>query len=80
MGSTCYAITILDSLFPFPELWDIPAHCPLHQAIKAILMIMNVQRRDPSKTTPLWPTIFLAALENYISMLMKSRQCVLHTQ
>ena len=40
---------------------------PLHQALKAILMSMNVQPREPSKATPLRPMIFLSALASHIS-------------
>ena len=73
MGNTCYANSILDCLFPFPELWDFQARQPLHQAMRAILVIMNVQPRDPSKATPLRPRIFLDALAHHISKLQKPR-------
>ena len=67
LGNTCYANSVLTCLFPFPELWDFPAHRPLHQALKVILMSMNVQPRQPSKATPLRPMTFLSALSSHIS-------------
>ena len=71
LGSTCYANSVLTCLFPFPELWDCPARLPLHQSLKAMLMGMNVQPRNPSKATPLRPKNFLVALAKRISVLKK---------
>ena len=70
-GSTCYANSVLNCLFPFPELWDFSASQlhPLHQALRAILLSMNVQPRDPSKATPLQPGAFLQALAGHMSKL-----------
>ena len=75
LGNTCYANSILNCLFPFPELWDFTSRRPLHQALKAILMSMNVQPRDPSKATPLRPRKFLVALGNHMSNLQSRPFC-----
>ena len=75
LGNTCYANSALNCLFPFPELWDFPARLPLHQALKAILVGMNVQPRDHTKATPLRPRMFLEALADHISKVQKQRFC-----
>ena len=67
LGNTCYANAILTCLFPFPELWDFPSLSPLHQSMRAVLMIMNTQPRNPSKAPPHKPTNFLKSIAFHIS-------------
>ena len=66
-GNTCYANSVLNCLFPFPELWDFSSRVPLHQAAKAMLVAMNVRPKDPAKATPLRPRIFLKALTEHMT-------------
>ena len=63
-NTTCYANSVLNCLFPFPELWDFPSRFSLHQAMKLMFFAMNSQS---STTTPLDPKRFLKRLEEHIS-------------
>ena len=68
LGSTCYANSVLNCLFPFRELWDFPSSSKLHQSFKTMMMCLNSKSGKP-----LAPKSFLKALSEHITSLRPDR-------